>query len=263
MGVSGVIGVVVVAGLAAWGLVPSGAGGRLPDVTEAVGAARVSGPELIALPAPAHFRRQVTNPYHPLRPGTRWVYRGSGAEAGERVVVRVLRRTKRVEGIRATVVKDTVRRHGKVVELTFDWYAQDDRGRVWYLGENTTAFEDGGTSKEGSWQAGVDGAHAGIAMFRRPSLNQPYWQEYRAGVAEDQGVVLTRTARAAVPVGRFRRVVLTKDTTPLEPRVMELKLYARGVGLVLEVGTSPHRGQLALVRFRPPAPDHSRTWHSG
>ena len=113
--------------------------------------------------------RHVDNPYFPLEPGTRWVYRGYGSEAGEKIVVRVLDRTRQIEGITATVVRDVVTEHGTLIEDTFDWYAQDDRGNVWYLGEATRAFDDDGTvSTAGSWEAGVDGAEAGIQMWAGP-----------------------------------------------------------------------------------------------
>jgi len=137
-----------------------------------------------------------------------------------------------------------------VIERTHDWYAQDKWGRVWYLGEATTKFEDGTTSTAGSWKHGVDGASAGIQMFKRGRLNQPYYQEFLAGEAEDQGELLSRRMRAVVPTGDYRHVWMTKDTTQLEPEVVELKLYAPGVGLVLEVGTSPDQSGAELVGFK-------------
>jgi hypothetical protein len=241
-----------VAAAAGIALLAGGSGQPGATPPEVATRSAVAGPRLIPLPDADSFRRQVTNRYFPLRPGARWVYRGSGAEAGERVVVRVLHRTKTILGIRATVVSDIVTEDGRLVEKTFDWFAQDDRGRVWYLGESTKSFEDGVVSTEGSWRAGVNGARAGVVMFRHHPVNRLYWQEYLAGEAEDQGAVLNRNARAAVPAGKYRQVVLTKDVTPLEPQVMELKFYAPGVGVVLEVGTSPQRSQMALVRFHKP-----------
>lgn len=209
-----------------------------------------AGPRLIPLPAPRDFRRHVTNRWFPLAPGTRWVYAGHGSEGGQRETVRVLHRTRTILGIRATVVSDRVTEDGVLIEKTFDWYAQDRWGRVWYLGENTTSYDGGSTSKAGSWEAGKDGAEPGIVMFARGRIHRPYWQEYLAGEAEDQGMLLDRRAKVGVPAGRFSRVRVTKDTTPLEPGVMELKFYAPGVGLVLEVGTSPEQGKVTLVRFR-------------
>jgi hypothetical protein len=206
-------------------------------------------PRIIPLPPPSRFVRLVTNPYLPWSPGTRWIYRGYGSEGHERDVVLVLERTKQIEGITATVVRDVVRRRGRLIERTFDWYAQDRRGRVWYLGENTHAFEDGQVDTEGSWEAGADGAQPGIAMFHRPVLNRRYWQEYYAGHAEDQGVLVERSTQVTVPFGRLRHVRMTEDTSPLEASVTEFKFYARGVGSVLELDVSPDQGRVELVRM--------------
>jgi hypothetical protein len=204
------------------------------------------------LPPASHFRHRVTNRYFPLRPGTRWVYRGFGSEGGERDVVFVLSRTKTILGIKATVVRDVVRKHGRVIERTFDWYAQDRRGRVWYLGENTHAFEHGQVDDEGSWEAGVDGAKPGIVMFRHPRIGVTYWQEFYEGHAEDQGTTLDRFTVVTVAAGRFRSVRMTEDTTPLEPATTEFKFYARGVGTVLEIDASPEQGRVELIRMTRP-----------
>ena len=209
-------------------------------------------PPFIPLPPPSHFQRHVTNRYFPLHVGMRWVYRGFGSEGHERDVVTVMPRTKQIVGIRATVVRDIVRSTGKgrrLIERTFDWYAQDGRGRVWYLGENTHAYEGGHVSTEGSWETGVHGARAGIIMFRHPRVGVKYWQEFLHGVAEDQGEILDRGTRAGVPFGHFRHVRMTEDTSPLEPRVAEFKFYARGVGVVLELDASPEQGRVVLTKF--------------
>jgi hypothetical protein len=207
------------------------------------------GVKLIPLPSPRHFVRQVTNRYYPLKPGTKWVYEGADSAEGERIVVRVLARTKQIQGITATVVSDRVTLDGELIEMTHDWYAQDDRGRVWYLGEATTSYDDGVPSREGSWMVGRDGARAGVVMFPRGRLNQTYYQEFLAGEAEDQGTLLDRSARVVGPTGSYQGVRITKDTTPLEPSMFELKFYAPGVGMVLELGTSPEIGRVELVSF--------------
>ncbi len=213
---------------------------------------QAAGPELIPFPDAGSFVEKVTNPYYPLRPGTVWVYRGHGGEKGERSVVRVLRRTKQIGGVTTTVVRDRVTSFGKLTELTYDWYAQDDQGRVWYLGENTHAYDGGQVTTEGSWKHGVDGAKAGVVMFAPGALNKPYYQEFLAGEAEDVGVLLDRSAHVHVAAGAFRKVRVTKDVTPLEPKIMELKFYAPGIGMVLELGTSPDLGRVELVRMQRP-----------
>ena len=185
---------------------------------------------------PAQFTSDVTNTWFPLAPGTRWTYREE-TEDGDvvRVVVTATAVTHHVaNGVSARVVRDTVTLDGAIIEDTLDWYAQDADGTVWYLGEDTAEFEDGTiTTREGSFEAGVDGAQAGVIMPGSPNPGMTYRQEYYKGEAEDQGEVLALDEQAQVPAGVYDDLVKTADTTPLEPDVLEHKYYADGVGLVL------------------------------
>ena len=202
------------------------------------------GSEARERPAAATFTTEIDNPYLPLPPGTRRVFRETDGEgAVQKVVVTVTHRTKRVaSGVLARVVRDTVTERGQIVEDTFDWYAQDDRGNVWYLGEDTTEYEAGKpVTKEGSWEAGVDGAKAGIIMPARPEVGMQYRQEHYAGHAEDMARVLSRDEQAEVPAGHFTDLLLTREWNPLEPKVLEYKLYAKGIGPVLAIGVSGSR----------------------
>jgi hypothetical protein len=196
---------------------------------------------LSALVIATGFSTHIDNPYLPLKPGHRWVYRETDAHGNvTRDVVRVTGRTKRVAaGVTARVVRDRATEKGQVVEDTFDYYAQDRRGNVWYLGEDTTEFANGKpVSKEGSWEAGVDGAKPGIVMLAHPRVGRRYAQEHYPKHAEDRAKVLSRSEQVDVPAGHYRHVLLTKEWTPLEPRALEYKLYARGVGPVLALGIS-------------------------
>jgi hypothetical protein len=200
---------------------------------------------------PADFTTTIDNPYWPMAPGSRWVYREIDVEGGrKRVEVTVTKETKTIMGIEARVVHDVVTEDGDVVEDTFDWYAQDADGNLWYLGEDTKEYENGKVkSTEGSWQAGVDGAQAGIVLPAAPKVGMTYRQEYYAGEAEDKGEVLSLNEKAAVPFGSFEHVLMTRDSTPLEPKVLEHKFYARGVGPVLAVTVSGGSDREELVRF--------------
>jgi hypothetical protein len=200
---------------------------------------------------PADFVARIDNPYWPMLPGSRWIYRESGADGMElRVEVTVTERKKRILGIDATVVHDVVTEDGELIEDTYDWYAQDMAGNVWYLGEATKEFEHGKVvTTAGSWEAGVDGAQAGVVMPAEPRVGVAYRQEHYAGEAEDRGRVLSLDERVEVPFGSFDRVLMTKDWTPLEPDVLEHKFYARGVGPVLALGLSGGGGREELVRF--------------
>lgn len=177
----------------------------------------------------------VDNPWFPLPPGRRWTYR----EGKVRDVVTVRRTRLMANGVVARVVHDESTLRGKPVEVTDDYYAQDARGTVWYLGEATTAYEKGKPpSTEGSWEAGVAGAKPGIIMPAHPKVGMAYRQEFLNGHAEDHAKIVSLRERVKVPLRRFRRTLMTVETTPLEPDVLEVKFYARGVGVVLAVGLS-------------------------
>jgi hypothetical protein len=202
---------------------------------------------------PADFQARVDHPYFPMAPGTKWVYREFDFESSLRVKVTVLERTRQIEGIDATVVHDVVTEEGEIVENTFDWYAQDVCGNLWYLGENTKEYENGEVvTTAGSWEHGVDGAMAGVIMPADPQVGLSYRQEYYAGEAEDAAEIMSLDEQAQPPVGHFRNVILTGDFTPLHPRVLEYKLYAPGVGPVIALGISGGSDREELVRFRIP-----------
>ena len=199
---------------------------------------------------PEDFVTSIDNVYWPMHLGWVWVYRESDASGEhDRVRVEVLSRTKLIEGIEATVVHDTVKHRGELLENTFDWYAQDVCDNIWYLGENTREYEDGKVvSREGSWQAGVDGAQAGILLPGIPVPGLEYRQEYYAGEAEDEGRVLSLDEQVKVEFGHYADLLMTRDTTPLEPRVQEYKFYAPGVGPVLALTVSGGSGREELIR---------------
>jgi hypothetical protein len=203
---------------------------------------------------PADFTTEIDNRYWPMRPGTRWVYRETGSDGAEqRVVVTVTTETREVMGIEARVVRDVVTEAGELVEDTFDWYAQDADGNVWYLGEDTKEYEGGEVvTTAGSWEAGVDGALPGVIVPAEPEVGMTYRQEHYAGEAEDAAEVLSLSERAEVPYGSFTDVLLTKDLTPLEPDVLEYKLYAPGVGPVLVLGVSGGSGREELLQVTTP-----------
>jgi len=221
-------------------------------VAASSGASLPRGSEPVTLD-PADFTTRIDNPFWPMRPGSRWVYRETAPDGTrQRVVVTVTRRTRLIaNGVTARVVHDVVTEGGEPVEVTDDWYAQDRAGNVWYLGEDTKEYEDGRVvSTAGSFEAGVDGAQAGVVMPARPRVGLRYRQEYLAGQAEDRAEVFSLSEQVEVPFGHFRRVLATRDLNPLKPKVLEYKLYARGVGPVLALGISGGDDREELVSFR-------------
>jgi hypothetical protein len=200
---------------------------------------------------PADFTTRIDNPYWPMAPGDKWVYRETDSGSEQRVEVTVTDKTKMIaNGIEARVVHDVVTEDGQLVEVTDDWYAQDRAGNVWYLGEETAEYENGKvTTRSGSFEAGVDGAQPGIIMPANPRDGMAYRQEYYEGEAEDKAEVLSTEEKVEVPFGYFEGALLTKDLVPLEPRVFEYKLYARDVGPVLTVKTSGGSGREELISY--------------
>jgi hypothetical protein len=207
----------------------------------------------LALAAAPGFSTHIDNPFWPMKPGTRWTYRETAPGATrQRIVVTVTHRTRRVaSGVTVRVVHDRATSHGQLVEDTFDYYAQDGKGNVWYMGEDTTEFEHGKpVSKAGSWEAGVDGAKAGIVMLAHPRVGRRYREENYPGHALDGAKVMSRSEQAQTPYGHFSHLLFTKNFNPLEPRSLEYKFYARGIGPVLEVGISGDDDRADLLRFR-------------
>ena len=173
------------------------------------------------------YTARVDNPWFPLAPGTTYVYKGVKDGKPSRDVVTVTHLTVTIAGAPCVVVSDHLYLAGRLAERTSDWYSQDRAGNVWYFGEQTAELDRHGrvTTTEGSWQAGVHRAKPGILMPAHPRLGQTGLQEYWKGHAEDHYRV----------VGLFgRNAVLTEEWTPLEPGVLDHKLYVRGTGTVLE-----------------------------
>jgi hypothetical protein len=201
---------------------------------------------------PADFTTEIDNPYFPLPVGARWVVRVTDQEGDvQRQVMTVTDQTKRIaNGVTARVVSDIVSEGGKPVEITKDWYAQDSDGNVWYFGEDTAEIKPNGErDTSGSFEAGVDGADAGVAMLAHPEAGMTYREEYYKGHAEDRSRVLALDQQAEVPFGHFTDVLLTEDYTPIEPDVLELKFYAKGIGQVLAQTVSGGSEREELISF--------------
>jgi hypothetical protein len=198
---------------------------------------------------PSDFVATITNPYLPFTPGTRYVYTGTKDGKAARDILIVTSRKKAILGVSCTVLTDRLFLDGKLEETTTDWYAQDKLGNVWYFGEATKRLDANGgvVSTEGSWQAGVDGAQAGVAMKASPRVGEAYRQEYYKGHAEDHAKVISLSASAKVPYGTLTGLVETREWTPLEPAVLDHKYYAKGIGVVREIAVKGPKEGLDLV----------------
>lgn len=201
---------------------------------------------------PAAFVETIDNPYMPFLPGSRWVYEGTSGGEEEHIEVVVTDERREVMGVSTVVVRDTVTIGGELVEDTYDWFAQDAEGNVWYFGEEVEDYENGEVvSTAGSWEAGVGGALPGIVMPAHPTVGDSFRQEYLQGEAEDMFEILATDGSIEVPYSDLTGVVSTEDWSPLEPEVIEVKYYAPGVGLVAEEHTAGGDGQATLVSYSP------------
>jgi hypothetical protein len=204
---------------------------------------------------PGRFARPVTNPYFPLVPGT--VVRYRGTDEGEHLHERleITHHTKMIQGVRTRVVLDVMRRaDGSLAEKTHDWYAADEDGNVWYFGEQTATYDEQGhlESREGSWEAGVDGARAGLIMPADPHPTDAFRQEFLRGHAEDQAWIVQKDAVTRTPLRRFHHVVRSMEWSRLEAGVVSQKFYGRGVGIIAEKDLSGGHETFAVVSVHRP-----------
>ena len=201
---------------------------------------------------PANFVGTIDNPYWPLEPGTTYTYDGVRGTTPQTDVEVVTYQTKVILGITSTVVRDTVSERGAPVERTFDWYAQDEDGNVWYMGEDSFELKGGRFVKASdSWKSGVDGAQPGIIMPANPQPGEAYRQEYYPpGEALDEARVLNLNGSARVPYGSFNALLVTSERSPLEPQT-EQKYYAPGLGEIKERVVQGHHEVFRLVSVTP------------
>jgi hypothetical protein len=204
---------------------------------------------------PADFSAKIDNTRWPMTAGSRWVYRVTDMETGSvsHDVIKATHRTKRVaDGITVRVIRDRVTHHGKPVEFTRDWYAQDFCGTVWYFGEHSIVYRHGKPHDNGTWQAGRHGNMPGVAVPAHPKVGLSYREEYSKGVAEDQSRVLVPDEQVQVGAGHFTHVLMTEDFSPIEPQVSELKFYAHGSGqAVLAIDVSGGSDREELMHYYP------------
>ena len=206
-----------------------------PQTQNALATAAGTNDTRIEIPfVPANFVGGVQNPYFPLVPGTIYTYRQETPEGVEINTVEVTHDTKTILGVTVTVVHDQVFLEGALKEDTFDWEANDKDGNVWYFGEDTKELGPP-VSTVGSWEAGQNGAHAGIIMLAHPMIGDTYLQEDAPGVVADQARVKSLNETVTVPYGTFTECVKTQEWTPIEPGDRAFKLYAPGIGPILEL----------------------------
>ncbi len=197
---------------------------------------------------PSNFISGVNHTYFPLIIGKKYIFEGDTGDGLEHIEVIVTNQTRIVMGVTCMVVRDTVSMDGEIIEDTYDWYAQDIHGNVWYMGEDSKEYEEGEmVSTEGSWEAGIDGAKLGIIMLAKPFEGLYYRQEFYKGEAEDMGAIIKMNDSKTVKYGSFDNVLVIKDYTPLEPGIAEYKYFAPGIGVICEEVVEGGSGQIELI----------------
>ncbi len=211
-----------------------------------VAAARVDAAPVLPSFDPADFVEgaAIDNLYLPWEIGARSAQVGHGVDEDgqpftERDVQKVLGLGPKIGGVRTTVVRDNGYEDGVLSEKTRDYYAQDKHGNVWYLGEDTVAYEFDDNGKiigrdtTGSWRAGRHGALPGYAMAADLTPGFEYYQEFSPkDGAVDQAKTLSVLGSLMVGDHTYFSVLKVLETTAVEPDARETKYYAPGVGLI-------------------------------
>jgi hypothetical protein len=183
---------------------------------------------------PSDLSANITNPFLPMPVGATWVSEMVTEDGTERIEVSVESATREVWGVDVRVVHDSAYLDGELIEDTEDWFAEDGAGNVWYMGEETIAYDPTEPpSTAGSWEAGVNGALPGIVMLADPSVSSRYRQEYYVGEAEDYAIVRAHDQEVSVPAGDYTGCIKIEERSVLEPDMQEFKYYCAGVGNVL------------------------------
>ncbi len=193
----------------------------------------------------------LTNPYFTYMPGKKYIYQGQTADGLERIEIELRPFTKVVNGITCAVVRDRVFIAGKLVEDTEDWYAQDNTGLVWYLGEYVTDYNPNGSIKDhaGSWEAGVSGAKPGYQMLANPQPGRTYRQEYAFNIAEDKAEVVEVGLTITVPNGTYTNCIKIKETSDIIPQLFEYKFYAPGIGFIKTINVTDNE-EIVLIQIQ-------------
>jgi hypothetical protein len=180
------------------------------------------------------FVSSGANRYFVLEPGTRLRLEGREGLRKVTLFVTVLDETRTVDGVETRVVEERELKGGKVVEVSRNFFAlnTDDNG-IYYFGEEVDIYKNGKISgHEGAWESGKNGAKFGLMVPGEPAVGMRYYQEIAPEVAMDRAEVVSVSEVLKTPAGEFRDCLKTEETTPLEPREKEYKIYAPGIGLV-------------------------------
>jgi hypothetical protein len=184
------------------------------------------------------------NPYVVLEPGYFLTFEGSEDRKKVELRITVLDETKKIDGVETRIVEERETSDGKVIEISRNYFAISKRtNSVYYFGEDSRTYKNGQVvSREGSWEAGANGARFGLMMPGTVLLGSRYYQEVAPQVAMDRAENVGASEMLEVPAGKYQNCLKTEETTPLEPKSKEYKYYAPGIGLIRD-------GDLQLTQY--------------
>jgi hypothetical protein len=194
--------------------------------------------------AKSNFASIGRNDYCILEPG--YVQTFEGVEDGKKgkLIITVTDQTEPVDGIDTRIVEEREWSDGQLAEVSRNYFAVDKTTNdIYYFGEDVDVYKDGKIAgHEGGWRSGKNGAHYGLFIPAKPTVGQKYYQEIAPKEAMDRAQIESISESVSVPAGKFEKCVKTEETSPLEPDAKEYKLYAPGVGLLVD-------GGLKLVKY--------------
>ncbi len=205
---------------------------------------------------PASFSADITNPYWPMKPGTRWIYRGvePGSDPEDIVIVATTATKKLANGVTARVVRDTARETGRS-SRTRSTVRAGFAGQCLVHGRANRRVRERQDRQPRRLLGGRRcRGQPGIMLPAQPEVGQKYRQEYKQGEAEDNGEVLATSHLVEVKAGSYKDAVVTMDTSTIEPDVVEYKFYAPNVGPVLALDVSGGAAREGLVKIDKAAP---------
>lgn len=180
---------------------------------------------------------EIDNRWLPLVPGTQFVLKGI-ADRGNgplphRVVFTVTDLTKVINGVPTRVIWDQDINDNQLVEDELAFFAQDDRGNVWSLGEYPEEFDNGVfVGAPSTWIPGVEGAKAGVHVPANQRLGITYRQGFAPAVNFfNCAKAIKKGQEICVPAKCYEDVTIVDEWNPLEPQNGHAqKYYAPEVG---------------------------------
>jgi hypothetical protein len=214
---------------------------------------------------PVPFRRgnfkhptRIDNKWLPMIPGTRFVLEGSvagdGGSAPHTVITTVTGLTKVIDGVKTRVVLDVDLDGDVPQEIELAFFAQDDDGNVWSMGEYPEEYVDGVfDGAPSTWISGLAKARAGVMMLAEPRLKGPRYVQGSAPKVDflDCARVFKKGRQVCVPVTCYSKVLVTDENSPLDPGGgHQRKFYAPRVGNVKVTAVGdPEAETLRLTRL--------------